>query len=33
MNYHVEISGFGCLGGDVGGIRVGVEDELATGNG
>jgi hypothetical protein len=32
VNCHVEISG-SCLGGDIGGVRVEVEDGLATGDG
>jgi hypothetical protein len=32
VNCHVGIGGFSCLGDDVGGVRVGVEDRLATSN-
>jgi hypothetical protein len=32
VNCRVGIGGSSCLGGDVGGIRVGVKDRLATGD-
>jgi hypothetical protein len=32
VNCYVRIGSSGCLGGDVGGVRAGVEDRLATGD-